>query len=70
MKTHRYMRNTIKQCERVTGEHDGEWIIQSYHLSGMKYADELCLHFKTLNDTKKYIKEIINSEQFDIPSKS
>ena len=37
----------IYPCERVPGEHRGRWIIQTYHTSGMAYADEVCPHYQT-----------------------
>jgi hypothetical protein len=38
----------IYPCERVPGEHRGNWIVQAYHApTGMPYADELCRHYAT-----------------------
>lgn len=52
-----YKGRPIYECERVKGEHRGRWIVQTYHYSGMRYADELCPHFGTLADAREYITE-------------
>ena len=37
----------VYPCERAAGEHRGRWIIQTYHQTGMPYADDLCPHYAT-----------------------
>ena len=37
----------VYPCERAAGEHRGRWIVQTYHQTGMAYADELCPHYQT-----------------------
>ena len=37
----------IRRCEWEEGRHTGKWIVQTYHETGMRYADELCPHYQT-----------------------
>ena len=48
---------TIHRCERVPGEHRGRWIIQTYHQTGMAYADELCPHYQTRAEAREAARE-------------
>ena len=43
----------IYPCERVPGEHRGRWIVQTYHPSGMAYADEICPHYQTRAEARE-----------------
>ena len=54
-----FMGERIYRCERVEGEHAGRWIVQTYHSTGLPYADELCPHYRRLADAKDYIREDI-----------
>lgn len=57
-RTHTYKGQTIYPCERVRGEHRGQWMVQTYHgPTGMPYADELCPHYWTLAEAKASIDE-------------
>ena len=47
-KTRTYKGYSIRPCERVTGEHAGRWVVQTYHDSGVPWSDEICPHFKTI----------------------
>ena len=55
MTIHKYRGQTIYPCERARGEHRGRWIIQSYHESGMPWADEECTHTVTLAAAREII---------------
>ena len=43
----------IYPCERAAGEHRGRWIIQTYHQTGMPYADDLCPHYATRAEARE-----------------
>ena len=47
----------IYPCERVPGEHRGRWIVQTYHQTGMAYADELCPHYQTRAEAREAARE-------------
>lgn len=57
-----YKGKHIYECERVTGEHEGKWIVQTYHDSGTPYADELCPHYRTLAEARADIDEMVTYE--------
>lgn len=52
-----YKHYAIYECERAKGEHNGRWIVQTYHKTGLPYADELCPHFATLVLAREWINE-------------
>ena len=55
-----YMGVVIARCERVRGEHDGEWVVQTIHATtGMMWADEMCPHFQTVREAKAYVRDFI-----------
>ena len=45
----------IYPCERAAGEHRGRWIVQTYHASGLAYADDLCPHYATRAEARQSI---------------
>ena len=47
----------IYPCERVPGEHRGRWMIQTYHETGMPYADELCPHYASREAAREAARE-------------
>ena len=57
MTTRRYRGIDIYPCERTPGQHRGRWIVQTYHSSGVRWADEQCPHFATLQIARDYIDE-------------
>ena len=56
MKTRRYMGRDIVECERVPGEHRGRWTVQTFHETGMPWADEHCPHFSSLAMARAWIR--------------
>ena len=60
-----YKGHTIYPCCWATGEHRGKWIVQTYHLTGMPYADELCPHFATLAAARERITDMVYEESFE-----
>ncbi len=58
-KTHTYRGYTITPCDYAKGEHDGRWVVITYHRTGNPYSDELNPHFHTLTDAKAGINERI-----------
>lgn len=56
MTVHRYMGETILDCERVRGEHPGRWVVLTYHHSGNPWQDQLNPHFSTLPEAREYIR--------------
>lgn len=55
-KSYTYKGESIIECERVKGEHPGNWIVPARHRpTGLPYSDELCPHFHTLQDARDYI---------------
>ena len=59
---HRYKGKLIRKCVWAPGVHDGHWLIQSYHQTGMTVSDELCPHFHTLSEAKSYITLLLTLE--------
>lgn len=57
MKARTYHGSTIYPCEWASGQHKGKWIVQTFHQTGMPYADSECPHFHTLADAKRHIDE-------------
>jgi hypothetical protein len=47
----------IYRCERAAGEHRGRWIVQTYHATGMPYADELCPHYASREAAREAARE-------------
>jgi len=47
----------IYQCERAEGQHRGRWIIQTYHPTGMPYADELCPHYPSREAAREAVRQ-------------
>lgn len=59
MKARSYKGHNIYECERIKGEHAGNWIVQTYHSpTGMPWSDEECPHFPTLKAARDYINMI------------
>ena len=55
----------VIECERAKGEHSGKWTVQTYHKTGMPYADELCPHYQTLKSAHEAIdREIVYRDEF------
>ena len=44
---HKYKGFLIRLCAHAAS-HQGRWIIQAYHKTGVELTDELCLHVQTL----------------------
>jgi hypothetical protein len=45
LRTRNHRGQTIRECERIAGEHDGLWLVQAHHSpTGMPYSDESCAH--------------------------
>jgi hypothetical protein len=56
-KVYRYKGHRILDCAWADGEHDGKWYVQSYHDSGVQWADEATRHHRTLAEAREYIDE-------------
>ena len=59
---HIYRGHDIYPCERIAGEHAGRWTIQTYHHTGVPWADEECPHFGSLAEARDYIAQAIAEE--------
>lgn len=66
MKEHRYKGNVIRQCERVRGEHPGEWIIVETAHGGMILGDELCTHYQSIRLAKLEITEWTQPSSYSV----
>ena len=51
----RYRGHRILRCHWAGDPRGGRWYIQSYHESGMQWADEDTRHHRTLADAREYI---------------
>ena len=64
-RAHHFRGVTIYPCAWTLGEHRGRWYVQSYHSTGMPYADEVCSHFHTLSDAREFIaSELAEMERY------
>ena len=53
----RYRGQRILRCHWADDPHGGRWYVQSYHDSGMPWADEATPHHRTLAEAREYIRE-------------
>ena len=51
----RYRGQRILRCHWADDPHGGRWYVQSYHDSGMPWADEETPHHRTLAEAREYI---------------
>ena len=51
----RYRGYRILRCHWAGDPHGGPWYVQSYHDSGLAWADEATPHHRTLADAREYI---------------
>jgi hypothetical protein len=57
-----YRGMTIYRCLWAGDPHGGKWVVQTYHESGMPWADECCPHYWTLDQAKEAIRERAKQE--------
>ena len=60
--TRHYKGFRIQRCLWEKGAHYGPWFVQSYHQTGMPYADEICTHYVSLVAAKEAINEGMHGE--------
>lgn len=50
-----YYGMTIRRCGWADNPHGGEWLVQTYHQTGVRWSDEECPHYDTLREAKAAI---------------
>ena len=64
MTDRKYKGQMIRECDYARGEHNGRWIIQTYHgPTGNPWSDENCPHYHTLAEARASINESIRWEE-------
>ena len=54
-----YYGRTIQRCLWADNPHGGEWLVQAYHQTGVRWSDEECSHYQTLAEAKAAIREVM-----------
>jgi hypothetical protein len=57
LRGNRYQGHQILRCHWDGAPHGGRWYVQSYHATGMVWADEATPHHRTLAEAREYIDE-------------
>lgn len=52
LREHKYKGHLIRECERVKGEHAGNWVVVGIE-HGLERADDISPHFRTLKEARE-----------------